>query len=98
MKTPTERFTETVEDYIKYRPSYPQELIQLMSDRCGLTNKSIIADFGSGTGILSKLFLDNGNTVYGVEPNQAMREAAEKILKNYPHFFSINGTAEASTL
>lgn len=67
-------------------------------DNCRLTKNKIIADVGSGTGLLSKLFLDGGMTVYGVEPNQSMREAAEIYLKNYPNFHSYNGTAEEMTL
>ena len=57
-----------------------------------------IADLGSGTGILSELFLKNGNTVFGVEPNKEMRKEAERQLKSYPHFISVNGQAESTTL
>lgn len=98
IKKVTERFTETVQDYIKYRPSYPKEVLQTLINECGLTPKSIIADIGSGTGFLAKLFLDNGNEVYGVEPNKEMREAGEEYLKEYKNFRSVNGTAEATTL
>lgn len=94
----TERFTHTVQDYIKSRPSYPKEVLQVLIDECGLTQSTIIADVGSGTGILAKLFLDYGNTVYGVEPNQAMRFAGEDFLKDYSNFKSIDGSAEATTL
>jgi ubiquinone/menaquinone biosynthesis C-methylase UbiE len=98
MNDPTERFTQTVQDYVKYRPSYPREVLKLLIDECHLTKDKIIADVGSGTGLLAKLFLENGNLVYGVEPNQAMREAGEEYLKTYPNFNSINGTAEATSL
>src|SRR3990167_7587928 len=98
MNKPTERFIETVQDYIKYRPSYPKEVLQLLIDEGDLTKNKIIADVGSGTGLLSKLFLDYGSVVYGVEPNQSMREAAEEYLKEYSNFYSINGTAEATLL
>jgi predicted RNA methylase len=92
------RFTSRVEDYIKYRPGYPRDLIRLLSAECGLTRGSIIADVGSGTGILSELFLQGGATVYGIEPNVEMRAAAERLLKAYPNFLSIDGRAEATTL
>src|SRR5207249_3286611 len=59
---------------------------------------SVIADVGSGTGISAKLFLDNGNMVYGVEPNGPMREAAETFLGSYASFRSIDGSAEATGL
>ncbi len=98
MRKSIDRFTDTVSNYLKYRPSYPLEILDRMRKECDLTADSIIADIGSGTGILSKLFLDDGNTVFGVEPNQKMREAAEQELKLYPHFHSINGSAEATEL
>jgi SAM-dependent methyltransferase len=93
-----EPFTKTVQHYLKYRPSYPLEILDLLVKECGLSKKSIIADIGSGTGFLTKLFLDYGNTVYGIEPNQAMREAGEAYLAQYSDFHSISGTAEATHL
>jgi len=92
------RFTETVENYVKYRPSYPSEIYLFLVQHCGLTQEKVIADVGSGTGFLSQLFLEQGHTVYGVEPNQAMRVAGENYLARYPDFHSINGFAEATTL
>jgi SAM-dependent methyltransferase len=98
MPDPTQRFTTRVENYVKYRPSYPPGILDVLARRCGLTSSSQIADIGSGTGILTALFLKNGNTVYAVEPNQAMRTAAVAQLISYPHFHSIAATAEATTL
>jgi SAM-dependent methyltransferase len=95
MSNPTTRFTDRVENYIKYRPSYPVEVIEYLKSEGILKSDSVIADIGSGTGISAELFLKNGNTVYGVEPNDAMREAAEKLLSGYPNFISLPGTAEA---
>lgn len=94
MKETSERFTDTVENYQKYRPGYPKEILEVLVHDCHLNKNYIIADIGSGTGFLSKLFLDYGNTVYGLEPNQAMREAAENYLKTYPCFHSLTGFAE----
>ena len=96
--TSTERFSGRVEAYVKYRPSYPAEVIEELRHACDLTPASVIADVGSGTGKLSELFLRNGNPVYGVEPNDAMRGAAERLLEPYPTFTSVAGTAEATTL
>lgn len=98
MQKPTERFSSRVENYIKYRPDYPPAVLDTLKRSCGLTENSVIADVGSGTGILAEVFLRNGNTVYGVEPNQGMREAGERLLAQYPNFHSVNGTAEATTL
>jgi ubiquinone/menaquinone biosynthesis C-methylase UbiE len=98
MTDPTQRFTNRVEHYVRYRPSYPPAVLDLLTDRCGLTSTSVVADVGSGTGILSELFLNNGNKVFGVEPNKGMREACEHRLAHYPRFTSVAGTAEATTL
>ncbi|CAN5653384.1 class I SAM-dependent methyltransferase [soil metagenome] len=97
MKT-VERFSNRVENYVKYRPDYPQEVLDLFRNEMNLQKSSVIADIGSGTGISAKLFLENGNTVCGVEPNEVMRRAAEKFLQDFPNFKSINGTAENMTL
>lgn len=95
---PTQRFSNRVENYVKYRPSYPTAVLDCLRDECGLDETAVIADIGSGTGILARLFLQNGNRVLGVEPNREMRQAGESFLAEFPHFTSINGTAEATTL
>jgi len=98
MPDPKQRFTDRVENYIRYRPSYPAEVLKLLQSECGLTRKSVVADIGSGTGILSQLFLQNGNKVYGVEPNAEMCAAGERILAEYKSFSSIPGSAEQTRL
>jgi SAM-dependent methyltransferase len=95
---PTVRFSSRVRNYVKYRPHYPAKVIQVLVDDCGLASSSIIADIGSGTGILSELFLRHGNRVIAVEPNEAMRAAAEELLAGYSGFSSVAGRAEATTL
>lgn len=96
---PPRRFSSRVADYIKYRPSYPPQVVELCRDEMGMTPASVIADIGSGTGISTEPLLKNGNTVYGVEPNPDMRAAAEQFLSpRYPNFRSVQGTAEATTL
>ena len=95
---PTQRFSSRVENYVKYRPGYPEAVIATLRDQCELNRDSLVADVGSGTGVLSKLFLKNGNRVFAVEPNPEMREAGERLLGSYPEFRSVSGRAELSTL
>jgi len=95
---PTKRFSNRVENYVKYRPAYPSDIIGLLEVECGLTPASVIADVGSGTGILSEMFLKYGNRVFGIEPNREMRSAGDKLLAKYAKFSSIDATAEATTL
>lgn len=94
----TKRFSDRVENYIKYRPGYPKEILSYLEEEFGFNSKMQVVDIGSGTGILTKLFLEHGNTVYAVEPNDAMRNAAEDLLKKYSRFISIHGTAEQTGL
>jgi SAM-dependent methyltransferase len=98
MSQSVERFSSRVENYAKYRPNYPTEIIPSLRSESVLTDSSIIADIGSGTGKLTELFLKNGNMVFGVEPNKGMRTAAETFLQAYPNFQSLDGTAEQTTL
>jgi SAM-dependent methyltransferase len=95
---PTQRFTDRVEDYARHRPGYPPEILDLLRRECGLTERTVVADVGSGTGILARLFLDNGNRVIGVEPNDEMRHAGERLLVGHGRFESTKGTAEVTTL
>jgi SAM-dependent methyltransferase len=98
MRNPTQRFSSRVENYVRYRPGYPAEILQLLKEECGLTPASIVADIASGTGLLTRMFLENGNRVFGVEPNPEMRQAGERLLAAYPKFVSVAGSAEATTL
>ena len=93
-----ERFLGRVEYYRKYRPGYPERLVEWLTDLSALKPSHRIADIGSGTGLLAELFLRHGYPVLGVEPNPEMRRAAESHLQQYPRFRSIDGRAEATTL
>jgi SAM-dependent methyltransferase len=97
----TNRFSDRVQNYVKYRPGYPDEMVDLLLSKNIISQGNVIADIGSGTGISSELFLRHGFTVYGIEPNEPMRHAAEEILKKYSEnkkFISVDGTAEHSGL
>jgi SAM-dependent methyltransferase len=94
----TSRFSDRVENYIRYRPDYPPEVLALLRDDCGLTPRHVIADIAFGTGIWTRHFLENGNTVFGIEPNADMRQAGERLLAAFPTFTSIAGSAEKTTL
>jgi len=93
-----QRFSNRVADYIRHRPGYPSAVLDPLRTECGLRPGQVIADVGSGTGLLSELFLKNGNRVFGVEPNEAMRLAGEEYLACYDSFSSIGGSAESTML
>src|ERR1700758_3651641 len=94
----TSRFSDRVETYIRYRPGYPPEVLHLLRNACGLAPEHRIADIASGTGIWTRVLLENGNRVFGVEPNAEMRQAGERLLAEFDRFTSVPGTAEVTTL
>ncbi|HWB93371.1 MAG TPA: class I SAM-dependent methyltransferase [Puia sp.] len=99
MSDNTTRFSDRVEDYIKYRPHYPEVILSWLEANYGFSASWEVADIGSGTGISTELFLRHGNRVFAVEPNTEMREAAERLLGGYGgKFVSVDGTAEATGL
>ena len=97
-KDSTTRFSNRVADYVKYRPGYPATIVTWLQENHHLSAGETIADIGSGTGISSRLFLQAGYKVWGIEPNAAMREMSVQLLSNYPYFRAKDGTAEATGL
>jgi SAM-dependent methyltransferase len=94
----TSRFSDRVQNYVLYRPGYPPEVLHTLKTECGLVPGHVVADVASGTGIWTRMLLENGNLVFGVEPNAEMREAGERLLAGFPRFTSVAGTAEGTTL
>lgn len=97
-RSPESRFSDRVANYVRYRPSYPDGVLPLLASEVGLSASSVVADIGSGTGISAEVLLRSGCTLYAVEPNKEMREAAEQQLSKHPGFHSIEATAEATGL
>ncbi|HZX59698.1 MAG TPA: class I SAM-dependent methyltransferase [Mucilaginibacter sp.] len=98
MNDPTKRFSNRVDNYVKYRPGYPKEVIDYLETQCHLTAKAAIADIGAGTGIFTKLLLERNYTVYAIEPNDDMRHEADRQLKHFPDYHSIAGRADLTGL
>jgi SAM-dependent methyltransferase len=98
MKKHVARFTGRVEEYAKYRPGYPEQIISLLDNKIDFDEAKDVADVGCGTGRLSRLFLNNGNLVFGVEPNEEMRLMSENLLSKFINFISVDGTAEVTNL
>lgn len=94
----TSRFSDRVENYVRYRPAYPAEVLEALKVECEFAPRHVVADIASGTGIWTRILLENGNLVFGIEPNTEMRQAGERLLTSFPKFTSVAGTAEATTL
>lgn len=95
---PTRRFTDRVDDYVRHRPAYPPPLLAWLRADHGVGPSWAVADVGAGTGISARLFLEAGHEVTAVEPNEAMRAAADAALSGHPRYRSVPGRAEATTL
>ena len=94
----TRRFTDRVEYYAACRPGYPDSVVEYLRRDAGVRPDAVVVDVGSGTGLSSDVFLRHGHTVHGVEPNPGMRQAAQRLLRHYPRFYSVTGTAEHTSL
>ena len=95
---PTQRFSNRVDAYVRYRPGYPEAVIDVLRQQAGLDRTSSVADIGAGTGIFTRLLLPHCARVFGVEPNDAMRGAGERFLATAQKHTSVKGTAEATGL
>lgn len=92
------RFSDRAADYARFRPGYPEALMDVLDEEGGLGPGHVVADVGSGTGLLTRLLLDHGKRVVAVEPDAAMRRVAEEALGGRTGFRSVAGSAEDTTL
>ncbi len=90
----TDRFTTRAGAYVASRPSYPSAAIDAILSGLGDPAGLVVADLGAGTGISARLIADRGPRVFAIEPNAAMRNAAQAD----PRITWVDGTAEQTTL
>ena len=90
-------FSEKASEYKKGRLGYAPEAIERIFSSLVQPGESV-ADIGSGTGILSQEFLARGIDVYCVEPDDNMRNVAEKNFNDNKYFHSIAARAENTGL
>lgn len=71
-----EKFTGKADLYEKYRPSYPDALVDFLyaNARCGC-----VADIGAGTGKFTRCLMRKPWRIIAVEPNADMREKLSDI-------------------
>jgi SAM-dependent methyltransferase len=89
---PTGRFSDRVDDYVRYRPTYPDAAVRCVLE--GIAKGALVVDVGAGTGIWTALLAGHGARVAALEPNAAMRAAAPAR----PGVAWQDGTAEATGL
>ena len=93
-----DRFTSKADLYDKFRPKYSGEFIDYIYKYLGISDNTVVADIGAGTGILSEEFLKRGSSVICVEPNKKMLEQAKCKLQQFKKVSFINATAENTSI
>ena len=71
-----EKFTGKADYYDKYRPSYPDSLIDWLYEK---SKTDTVADIGAGTGKFTACLLRKPWKITAVEPNPDMREKLAKL-------------------
>lgn len=59
----TKKFMNKADKYVLSRPSYPTKLMDYLYNEVGFSDKSKIADIGSGTGIFTRQLLERDSDV-----------------------------------
>jgi SAM-dependent methyltransferase len=91
---PLTRFSSRADNYARFRPDYPDEAISAILNGFDDPRELVVADVGAGTGISSRTLATRGCRVIAVEPNEAMRAAAEP----HPLVDFVDGSAEKISL
>jgi SAM-dependent methyltransferase len=84
-------FTCAVEHYVRGRPDYPSEAIELVVRTLNLGLRKVVLDVGAGTGKFTSLLIPSSATVVAVEPVEAMRS---RLQTDLPQLQVMVGTAE----
>ena len=92
------KFDKKGEIYSKARPSYPDELFAYLKEQNLISESTVAADIGSGTGKFTQQIGRYSEKVFAVEPNDDMRLIAEKNFADCSNIISVNGSAENTTL
>lgn len=91
--------SERIENYLRCQPGYPKKLLNFLYEEVGFSRESVIADVCSGIGVFTRLLLERGSRVVAIEPDNQMREIAERLLSDeFQRFVSLNATVENTTL
>ncbi|HLO27660.1 MAG TPA: class I SAM-dependent methyltransferase [Anaerolineales bacterium] len=94
----TEIYSTKAEKYAKYRWDYSLQAIEAIIQIAHVTEQTLAADIGAGTGMLTKHFAGRVRHIYAVEPNDEMRKIAEGQLERFENCSVIKGCAEAIPL
>jgi SAM-dependent methyltransferase len=66
--------------YERWRPGYPQAVVDLLVERAGLGEGRWVADLAAGTGKLTRQLMATGARCVAVEPSADMRRACRQVV------------------
>ncbi len=95
---PTNVFRLKAKIYERFRWRYNADAIRTVFETSEIGARSLVADIGAGTGILTEEFSGKVKIIYAIEPNDEMRAIAARKLAADPSCQVINAVAEATTL
>jgi SAM-dependent methyltransferase len=90
-------FNDRSQEYAIGRPSYPLEILQILTD-LGIGERSTIADIGAGTGLLTKIVGELGSNVLGIEPDEEMMNEGRNYCTDNQNIKFIHASAEDTGL
>jgi ubiquinone/menaquinone biosynthesis C-methylase UbiE len=73
------RFEGTASFYARYRPGYPEAVLDLLSRAAPLTTASSVLDLGCGPGSLALALAGRVRSVIGVDPDRGMLAEASRL-------------------
>ena len=91
------KFVDNIESakYYDALPSFSKEIYDfLYSEEVGMSEDSVIADLGCGTGRMTIDFLKRGNIVYAIDPDENMRKVCGEKCSDFNKLKLIEGTEE----
>lgn len=77
-------FGEVAELYDRYRPVYPEQLVDDVVSFAGLDGRQAVLEVGAGTGKATRMFAARGIPVVAVEPSEEMAEVWRRSNAAYP--------------
>lgn len=82
-ETEGKRFNQVATIYDKYRPSYPNELIERIIITSGIKKEDKIIEVGAGSGKATELFVQKGFKLTCIEPGENLARIGSERFKEF---------------
>ena len=78
----SEIFNQAAEYYDKYRPGYPEEIIDSLISVTGITEGSDLLEIGCGSGKATEQLTGNSFNIFGIDPGEDLVRIGNERFKN----------------